>query len=93
MAKDEISGIVYLDKEIISRVYMAPESQSDALVQNCDYGDIHEAIYRYLVDKLGFSSKSFVVEDASKKMGERLIAQVDFIDDGVIMAKLQGIIK
>jgi len=66
---------------------------SDEQKYNIDYGDVHEAICRWFVDKWGFSLDSFKVTDGSPEHPIGVVAKVEFVDDGETMAKIQGIIN
>jgi len=86
----EATAIVYRSKQP-NTIIVAPEDLEEALAHDADYGEVHEATCRYLVDKLGFSLDSMEVT-ANKEQRTVLQTQVEFIDDGIVMAKLQGLI-
>lgn len=58
-----------------------------------DYGDLHEALCRYLVDECGISSDTIKISDDSKNYPSHLVARVKFVGEGEIMAKIQGFLK
>ncbi len=99
MGKETVTGVTVTPKgvtgcfsELLGNsivVYLEPgtlENQSDI-----DYGELHEAACRWFVDKLGFSTSSFILDDVSRDYGEPTV-KITFVNDGITMAKLQGYI-
>lgn len=73
-------------------VFCAPENQKELTDRGYDVGDVIEATGRYLVDREGFSTKSFeITECKDEHIG--LVCKVRFINDGIVMAKMHGILK
>lgn len=89
---ENVSGRYWRDDARPDTIYVTLEHQEEVLTRGIDYGEIHEAIYRWFVDQAGFPSETLVVSDDTKNHSLRLVAKVQFVDDGVVMAKLQGIL-
>ena len=80
-----------MTKEPAVLVFVSPEDREN--YPEMDYGELHEATCRWFVDKCGFSTRSFVCTDACKETGiPGPVAKVTFVDDGIVMAKIQGLI-
>lgn len=72
-------------------IVIAPEDYEEAVEKGTEYGDVIEVTYRYFVDNAGFSTESLNVTQ-NKEQAALLQTQVEFLDDGIVMAKLQGFI-
>jgi hypothetical protein len=91
---DKITGH-YLQKRGQDAVFVFPDPADLEKYPEIDYGELHEAACRWFVDQHGFSTRSFKCSDATAKCEIAIkgpVVLVTFIDDGIVMAKLQGII-
>lgn len=86
-----VVGRFYRDDKNKNIILIIAEDSLDS--QNHSYGDLHEATCRWFVDQERFSLDSFIVRDATKKCNNRPTAEVEFVGEGIVLAKLQGYIK
>lgn len=90
---DNIVGRYWRADNSDDTIFITVENQMDIVEKKIEFGDMHEAIFRWFVDQMGFSSKTLIVDDDTKNHSLRLVAKVKFIEDGIVMAKLQGILE
>jgi hypothetical protein len=90
--QEKIVGIRFRSEKDPTVVYCAPENQPEANDLGITVSDVIEATARYLVDREGFSTKSFIVSEC-KDEHKGLVCKVQFIDDGIVMARIQGILQ
>lgn len=88
----EVVGRFWREDENPYSIFVTLDDQTLIVYNKVEYGDLYEAIYRWFVDRLGFTTESIKVTDVSDSFNLKLVARLDFVDDGLVMAKIQGII-
>jgi len=93
MTDNEIfKGTFWRDQKHNDTIYITLESQDLIAENNIDYDGICGAINRWFVDKLGFKYEDLIISDDTNNHSLRLVAKVRFINEGYVIAKLQGIL-
>jgi len=88
MSNDIIAGLRFQSLDEPDVIFIGPKNTLEAKRLGADIEDIIGAAERYLINREGFPPESFVVTPSEYT----LTVKVKFIDDGYVMAKIQGII-
>ncbi len=88
-----IDGIRFQDDENPEVLYCGPNSPVDALDKGITYDDIVRATIRFLIDEEGFSPESFLIKRDNSDEKKNMLVKVEFINDGITMAKIKGLIE
>lgn len=85
-----IDGVRFQADDDPDAIYCGPLNQVEANDLGIELDDVIRATIRFLTEEEGFSSDSFEITTGERK-NSRLI-KVKFINDGITMAKIRGII-
>jgi len=77
------------DKNTIS---ISPSNADELLDAGETWDSVKDGLQVLLVDQNGFSNGSFVIRRPSTDEHYKLDAEVEFIGEGIVMAKLKGYI-
>lgn len=79
-------------------IFITVENHIDIVKKIIEFDELYEDIIHLFVNQKGFSFNSLVVTKETIKIVDdgvmvQSIAKVTFVNDGIIMAKLQGILE
>lgn len=87
----EVSGHYHRHAEKLYTIVVRPaDTKLFKEAGGNDWGDLHEGLFRWFVDHEGFTTDSLVIRPID--VDKPFAAEVEFIDEGIVMAKLQGYI-
>jgi hypothetical protein len=90
---DYIKGVRFQDDENPDVIYCGPCNPSAAIGQSITYDDIVNATVNFLVDNEGFSPESFRIVEQEDRSDRSLLVKVKFVEDGITMAKIRGLLE
>ena len=87
-----VNGLIRTCTSKPNTIYISIADDSKSSGLEFDYGDIHEAIGRFFVDRHGYTTSDFKVYDATLNRNDPT-ARVEFTNESAVMAKLQGFLQ